>query len=107
MSFTFDAVAPAVGNLSYTVAQVRTAYGLNSIADFGSAAADGSGQTIALDEAGNDPSIITDLDGFDEAMSLTAKSTQTMYQQYGPRRPSSLCTTIGTNITALIGRQRQ
>ena len=71
MSFTFDAVSPAVGNLSYTVAQMRAAYGLNSIPDFGSATADGSGQTIALDEAGNDPSIITDLDGFDEAMSLT------------------------------------
>ena len=51
MSFTFNAVSPAVGNLSYTVAQIRTAYGLNSIPDFGSATADGSGQTIALVDA--------------------------------------------------------
>ena len=63
--------SPAVGNLSYTVAQIRDAYGLNSIPNFGSTPADGSGQTIALVEAGNDPSIITDLDGFDQAMSLT------------------------------------
>ena len=71
MSFTFDAASPVVGSLSYTVAQMRAAYGLDSIPGFGSATADGSGQTIALDEAGNDPSVITDLDGFDEAMSLT------------------------------------
>ena len=35
MSFTFDAVAPAVGNVSYTVAQIRAAYGLNSVPGFG------------------------------------------------------------------------
>ena len=45
--------------------------GSTAFPSFGSVSADGSGQTIALDEAGNDPSVITDLDGFDEAMSLT------------------------------------
>ncbi len=101
MSFTFNAVAPVVGNVSYTVAQVRAAYGVKSIPDFGFATADGSGQTIALDEAGNDPTVITDLDGFDEAMSLTPDSTQTIYQQYGPA--SSIVNVFnqaGTNITA-------
>ncbi len=77
MSFTFNAVAPAVGNVSYTVAQIRAAYGVNSIPGFGSGGGDGSGQTIALDEAGNDPTILTDLDGFDQARSLTLNSTQT------------------------------
>ena len=47
LSFTFSAVSPAVGNLSYTVAQIRAAYGLDSIPDFGTTPADGSGQTIA------------------------------------------------------------
>ena len=84
MSFTFSAASPAVGNMSYTVAQIRNAYGLNSLPGFGSAPADGTGQTIALEEAGNDPSILTDLDGFDLAMSLTTTSTETIYQQYGP-----------------------
>jgi len=92
-----------VGSLSYTVAQVRAAYGLGSIPGFGSATADGSGQTIALDEAGNDPTILTDLDGFDTAMSLTTTSTQTIYQQFGPA--SSIVNVYnqsGANITALI-----
>jgi hypothetical protein len=103
MSFTFNAVSPVVGTLSYTVAQIRAAYGINSIPKFGSAAADGSGQTIALDEAGNDPNILTDLDGFDQAMSLMINAGQTLYQQYGPA--SSFVTVYnqsGVNITATI-----
>jgi autotransporter-associated beta strand protein len=88
--------------MSYTVAQIRAAYGINSIPDFGSAA-DGSGQTIGVDEVGNDPNILTDLDGFDEAMGLTTNPTPTLYQQYGPA--SSFVTVYnqsGVNITANI-----
>ncbi len=103
MSLTFNAVTPAVGNMTYTVAQMRAAYGINSIPAFGSAAADGSGQTIALDEAGNEPSILTDLDGFDQAMSLTTGSTETLYQQYGPASSFvNVYNQDGTNITADI-----
>jgi hypothetical protein len=104
ISFTFDAVSPVVGNLSYTVAQIRAAYGLNNLSSFGSAAADGSGQTIALVELGNDPTVLTDLDGFDEAMSLTtAAASQTLYQQYGPALSLvNVFNQSGTNITALI-----
>src|SRR5262249_6339329 len=103
MSVTFVAVPPVVGNVSYTVAQIRAAYGLGNIPDFGSAAADGSGQTIALVEAGNDPSIITDLDGFDRAMSLTTGSTRTIYQEYGPASSIvNVYNQAGTNITAQI-----
>ena len=66
---------------------------------------DGSGQTIALDEAGNDPSVLTDLDGFDLAMSLTTQSTETLYQQYGPASSIvSVYNQAGTNITALSAR---
>ena len=104
INFTFNAVSPqASGSMSYTVAQIRPAYGIDSIPDFGSATADGSGQTIAIVDAYNDPSIITDLDGFDQAMSLTTQSSQTLYQQYGPA--SSILTVYnqsGTNITANI-----
>ena len=104
MSFTFNAASPAVGDfMSYTPAQIRAAYGINSIPNFGSATADGSGQTIAVVEAGNDPSIITDLDGFDRAMSLTTTSTQTLYQQYGAASSIvSVYNQSGTNITANI-----
>ena len=104
MSFTFNAVSPAAGGLSYTAAQIRAAYGINSIPDFGSATADGSGQTIAIVDVGNDPSILTDLDGFDRAMSLTTDSGQTLYQQYGAA--SSILTVYnqaGVNITPYIG----
>ena len=40
----------------YTPAQIRTAYGFNSVA-FGSTPADGRGQTIAIIDAYNDPNI--------------------------------------------------
>ncbi len=105
MSFTFDAVAPAVGNVSYTVAQIRAAYGLNSVPGFGAGGDDGAGQTIALVEVGNAPTVLTDLDGFDETMSLTLNSTQTLYQQYGPASSIvSVYNQSGTNITALVGQ---
>ncbi len=105
MSFTFAAVAPAVGNVSYTVAQIRAAYGLNSVPGFAVGGGDGTGQTIALVELGNTPTVLTDLDGFDEAMSLTLNSTQTLYQQYGPASSIvSVYNQSGTNITADVGQ---
>jgi hypothetical protein len=81
MSFSFTAGQAAVGSsLPYTVSQIRDAYGINSIPHIGTRAADGSGQTIALDEAGNEPTIMTDLDGFDEGMYLTtAAASQSLY----------------------------
>jgi hypothetical protein len=105
MSFTFNAGTPAVSNfITYTVAQIRDAYGVNSIPDFGSSPADGTGQTIALVEAGNEPTILTDLDGFDQAMSLTLGSTETLYQQYGPASSFvNVYNQNGTNITPYIG----
>jgi hypothetical protein len=102
-SFTFTASAQAVGNVSSTVAQIRNAYGINSIPNFGASAADGSGQTIALIDAGNEPTILSDLDTFDKAMSATTTSTQTLFQQYGPA--SSFATVynqFGQDITASL-----
>ena len=56
-----------------------------------------------MDEAGNDPNILSDLDGFDQAMSLSTQSSQTLYQQYGPASSIvSVFNQAGTNITALI-----
>ena len=51
------------------------------------------------------PTIMTELDGFDQAMSLTLDSTETLYQQYGPA--SSFVTVYnqsGTNITPYIAQ---
>jgi hypothetical protein len=103
MNFSFVASTPAVGSLSYTVSQIRDAYGVNSIPDFGSATPDGSGQTIAIVDAFNDPNILTDLDGFDQGMNLASNSSQTLYQAYGAA--SSILTVynqIGTDITSQI-----
>ncbi len=105
MSSTFNAVSPAAsGFMTYTVAQMRAAYGINSIPDFGAATPDGSGQTIALVEAGNEPTIISDLDGFDQAMSMTtAPSSPTLYQQYGAASTFvNVYNQSGANITANI-----
>ncbi len=103
-SITFNAVTPAVGNfMSYDVAQIRDAYGLNSIPAFGTTAADGTGQTIAIVDAFNDPTIVTDLDGFDRAMSLSLASSASLYDQYGPASSIlSVYNETGTNITSEI-----
>jgi len=55
----------------YTAAQVRAAYGFSNIS-FGSTAADGRGQTIAIIDAYNDPNITSDLAAFDSGMGLAA-----------------------------------
>ncbi len=88
---------------SYNVAQIRAAYGINSIPNFGTTPADGTGQTIAVVDAYNDPYIFSDLDGFDQAMYLTPTSSQTLYQQYGAGSSFlSVFNQSGTNITANI-----
>jgi hypothetical protein len=103
ISFTFTATSPAVGNLSYSVSQIRAAYGINNIPNFGSVPADGTGQTIAIVDLCNDPNILGDLDGFDQAMQLTPTSTESLYQQYGSA--SSILTVYnqyGGDITSQI-----
>jgi hypothetical protein len=65
------------GTFAYTPAQVRTAYGINNLSY------DGTGQTIAVVEAYDDPNILDAVDAFDSQFGLTADG-QTLYQQYGP-----------------------
>ncbi len=63
------------GSLAYTPAQVRTAYGINNLA------LDGTGQTIAIVDAYDDPAIFQAVDIFDQ-LGLTM-SGSTLYEQYG------------------------
>src|SRR5208282_3388846 len=65
------------GGTAYTPAQIRTAYGINNLA------LDGTGQTIAIVDAYDDPQIYQALDAFDGQFGLTT-SGPTLYQQYGP-----------------------
>ncbi len=65
------------GTVAYTPAQIRAAYGISSLS------LDGTGQTIAIVDAYDDPSIFQALDAFDTQFGLTG-SGPTLYAQYGP-----------------------
>ncbi|HKM56643.1 MAG TPA: S53 family peptidase, partial [Isosphaeraceae bacterium] len=67
---------PPAGSVAYTPAQIRAAYGISSLT------LDGSGQTIAIVDAYDNPSIFQSLDAFDSQFGLTPTGP-TLYQQYG------------------------
>ncbi len=76
------------GTVAYTPAQIRAAYGISALA------LDGTGQTIAIVDAYDDPEIFQALDAFDSQFGLTA-SGPTLYAQYGPA--SSFLTVLNQN----------
>ena len=72
------------GPTGTTPAQIRQAYGFTGITfQNGAVAGDGSGTTIAIVDAFNDPNVASDLDAFDKQFG-TAATGPTLYQQYGP-----------------------
>ena len=104
MSFSFTAATPADSYLSYSASQIRAAYGISSIPNFGSATPDGTGQTIAIIDAYNDPSILTDLDGFDQSMNVSSNTSPTLLEAYGPASSDlTVYNASGVNITSEIG----
>ncbi len=68
---------PPPGATALTPAQIRTAYGINNVL------LDGTGQTIAIVDAYDDPAIALALDTFDTQFGLTSNGP-TLYQEYGP-----------------------
>jgi len=70
-------LASPSGTVAYTPAQIRAAYGISTLS------LDGTGQTIAIVDAYDDPSIDQSLDAFDSQFALTA-SGPTLYAQYEP-----------------------
>lgn len=60
------------GPSGYTPQQIRTAYGFDQIAFSNGRAGDGSGQTIAIVDAYDDPNIASDLATFDAQFGLAA-----------------------------------
>src|SRR5271167_4525515 len=66
----------------YTPAQIRAAYGFNNVS-FGSTAADGRGQTIAIIDAYNDPNIASDLATFDSKFGIVAPASFKIVNQNG------------------------
>jgi hypothetical protein len=79
-------LSAADGAIAYTPAQIRTAYGVNNLAY------DGSGQTIAVVEAYDNPKIFDAVDAFDTQFGLTT-SGSSLYDQYGPA--ASFLTVLG------------
>ena len=79
---------PPDDGVAYTPAQIRSAYGINDLA------LDGTGQTIAIVDAYDDPDIYQALDAFDNQFGLT-DSGPTLYDQYGPA--SSFLTVLNQN----------
>ena len=71
------------GTTGYTPGQIRTAYGINALDSGLSTPLDGTGQTIAIVDAYDNPAIFQSLDTFDEQFGMT-DSGPTLYQQYGP-----------------------
>ena len=97
-SATFDLVAhPNVilspdltgGSSGYSPAQIRQAYGFGQV-KFGSITGDGSGQTIAIVDAYNDPNIAADLHAFDQRFGLAdPPSLRKVNESGGANLPSN------------------
>jgi subtilase family serine protease len=88
---TFVPLHTAIGNMPFsgsgtpsgtTPSQMRTAYGVN-LAMFGTVVGDGTGQTIAIVDAYNQPNIASDLAAFDSYFSLAAPPSLTVRNQTG------------------------
>ena len=73
---------------AYTPAQIQLAYGFNNIS-FGGVAGDGSGETIAIVDAYNDPNIQADLDTFDTQFGLPATTVTRVNETGGTSYPAS------------------
>jgi hypothetical protein len=76
------------GSVAYSPAQIRTAYGISALLGAATAGGptpslDGTGQTIAIVDAYDDPNIFQSVDAFDSQFGLTT-SGPTLYTQYGP-----------------------
>ena len=74
----FDTAGP----VGLTPAQIQQAYGMNAV-QFGAVAGDGTGQTIAIVDAYDDPTIVADLQTFDTQFGLSAPPTFTVVGQNG------------------------
>jgi len=79
---------PAAHPVGYTPPQILAAYGINQVM-FGPSQGDGSGQTIALVDAYDDPNISTDLAQFDQEFNQPDPASFTVLNQYGSEIGSS------------------
>jgi hypothetical protein len=101
---TADGVSPLAssGPTGYTPAQIRAAYGFDSISFSGGAvAADGTGTTIAIVDAYDDPNIASDLHQFDVQFGLSDPVLTKVNQNGGsslPKANSGWATEIALDV---------
>ena len=76
-------LAKASTPVGYSPAQLRTAYGFTGLTFNGGKAANGSGETIAIVDAYNDPNIAKDLAAFDTEYGLAAANLAVVSQTGG------------------------
>ena len=69
----------------YTPAQIKAAYGFSNVT-FGTVKGDGSGETIAIVDAYNDPNILSDLAVFDAQNGIAAPPSIKVENQTGGTR---------------------
>ncbi len=81
-------LATPSGAVAYTPAQIRDAYGINDLSE------DGTGETIAIVNAYNDPDIFEAVDLFDSQFG-DEDTGPTLYDQYGPA--ASFLTVLNQN----------
>ena len=78
------------GPTGYTPAQIRQAYGINQISfNYGTVTGDGSGTTIAIIDAYNDPNIANDLHQFDLQFGLPDPALTKVNQTGGTTLPAA------------------
>ena len=86
------AVTPFTGivppSTAFTPAQIRQAYGFAGVS-FNGTAGDGTGQTIAIVDANDDPNIQTDLNAFDAQFGLTATTVTRVNENGGTSLPAT------------------
>jgi hypothetical protein len=89
-TFSVSGIGPfgSPGGGPYTPAQIQQAYGFNKIA-FGATKGDGTGQTIAIVDAYDDPNIQADLNAFNLAYGLPAVTVNRVNQTGGTTYPST------------------
>ena len=87
---TVGAPGAGSGTVVYSTDQIRTAYGVSNLA------LDGTGQTIAIVDAYDNPNIFQSLDSFDQQMSTTTGGAS-LFTQYGSA--ASFLTVIGQDGT--------
>jgi hypothetical protein len=88
------------GPTGYTPAQIRQAYGFNQIS-FNGVAGDGTGTTIAIVDAYDDPKITSDLHQFDTAFGLSDPTLVKMNQTGGSTMPPAAGSTGWDQETSL------